>query len=64
MAAISREQLLARTLEDKRKRRRELAALPIERKLEIVRELQLLVYSCGRAPAWWVKDFAPKPDHE
>ncbi len=60
MASLSYEQRLAKSLEQKRLRRRELAALPIERKLEMVREMQLLVHSCGRAPAWWVKDFAPK----
>jgi len=54
------QQFYAEMNERKEKRRRELAALPIERKLEIVRDLQLLVHSCGRAPEWWVRDFAPK----
>lgn len=60
MADLSYQQRLEQTLEQKRRRRHELAALPIDRKLEIVRELQLLVLSAGRAPVWWVRDFAPK----
>jgi hypothetical protein len=43
------DQLLARILDAKARRRRELAALPFERKLEIVLELQRSVAQIRRA---------------
>jgi hypothetical protein len=53
MEPLSRERLLEESLRAKERHRKELAALPIEKKLEMVRRLVEISRQAGRLPDWY-----------
>lgn len=53
MEPLSREDILAESLKAKARQRRELARLPIEKKLELVRKMVDISRRAGRLPDWY-----------
>jgi hypothetical protein len=65
MEPLSKEQLLIAALQAKTESRLKLAQLPVERKLELVRQMVAVARDAGTLPAWYYRLLClPKPEQK